>query len=174
MGSGYFRQPTVSGDTVIFVCEADLWSVSTAGGVARRLTSHQVDSYWPRFSPDGKLVAFSAVEEGTVEVYVMPSEGGPARRLTYQGANNFVAGFTPDGKSVIFSSTAESPLVKMVSLWTVPVDTGSPQRMNIGPARRISYGPHGAVVIARKEQEIARWKRYKGGTKGDLWVDAKG
>src|SRR5262250_2036272 len=95
---GYYRQPTVAGDLLIFVCEDDLWSVPAGGGVARRLTAGVGESSTPRLSPDGRFVAFVGREEGHPEVYVMSAEGGDANRLTYLGSEVCsIAGWTPDG-----------------------------------------------------------------------------
>ena len=78
MTSGYYRFPTIHNDTVIFVSEDDLWTVSTTGGLARRLTNHLGDVSYPSISPDGAWVAFVGREEGTAEVYLMPATGGEA------------------------------------------------------------------------------------------------
>lgn len=171
---GYYRQPALHGDTIVFVCETDLWSVPVAGGLARRLTAHQVDASWPQFSLDGKLLAYSAMEEGASEVYVMPADGGTAKRLTFHGGASYVVGFSRDGAEVLYATVATAPFLKMFQVYAVPVQGGAPRLLPFGPARRVAFGPDGAVVITRREQEIARWKRYKGGTKGDLWVDARG
>jgi len=78
---GYYRNPALSGSTVVFVAEGDLWQVPLQGGVARRLTSHPALEANPRFSPDGKTLAFNANYEGVNEIYTMPAEGGlPQRR----------------------------------------------------------------------------------------------
>ncbi len=77
---GYYRFPTLHRDTLVFVSEDDLWSVSTAGGVARRLTASLGAVGTPCFSPDGAWIAFSGREEGAWEVYVMPAAGGEAVR----------------------------------------------------------------------------------------------
>lgn len=172
---GYFRQPTIHGDDVVFVCESDLWSAPIAGGVARRLTAHQVECAWPRFSPDGKSIAYTATEEGATEIYIMPSTGGVGRRLTFQGALAYPCAFSRDGKDVVYASLAASPFTKFMQLWAVPTEGGTPRLLPTGPARRVAYDDHSpAVVLTRREQEIARWKRYKGGTKGDLWIDPIG
>src|SRR5690348_1196965 len=99
--AGYFRTPTVHGDTVIFVSEDDLWTVPLHGGVARRLTAGLGPVSRPALSPDGALVAFTSMEEGHAEVYVMPAQGGQPKRLTYIGANSTVVGWTP-AKEVVF------------------------------------------------------------------------
>lgn len=171
---GYYRQPALRGDDVIFVCETDLWSVPLAGGVARRLTAHQTDAASPHVSPDGRWIAFSAWEEGAAEVYVIPADGGQARRLTFQGSAANTIGFSRDGRYVHYTSVAEAPFLKMSRLWRVPVDGGPAELQPWGYVRRLALGEDGTCVICRREQESSRWKRYKGGTKGDLWVDEEG
>jgi tricorn protease len=73
---GYYRYATVANDSVVFVCEDDLWSVDRRGGAARRLTASAGEISTPRLSPDGASLAFVAREEGHPEVYVMPAAGG--------------------------------------------------------------------------------------------------
>jgi tricorn protease len=79
--SGYYRFPAIHGDTVIFTAEGDLWSISTKGGEARRLTSNPGEESLATISPDGKTVAFSAEYEGPTDVYTMPIDGGLAKNL---------------------------------------------------------------------------------------------
>ena len=84
---GYYRFPTIHGDTVVFTAEGDLWRVPVQGGMAQRLTSHPGTESHAAFSPDGKLLAFSAEYEGPTEVYTMPSVGGLPTRRTFEGRN---------------------------------------------------------------------------------------
>jgi tricorn protease len=174
MHKGYYRFPTIYGDTVAFVCEDDLWTVSVDGGVARRLTTSLSEVITPHYSPDGQWLAFVARDEGHPEVYVMPAEGGEPRRLTYQGAARVqVLGWTPDGTAVIYNSTAARP-PREVGLWSVALDGGLPARYPYGLAHHISFGPNGAVILGRHTADPARWKRYRGGTAGVFWIDREG
>ena len=174
MTSGYYRYPTIHQDTVVFACEDDLWSVSAQGGTARRLTSNLGEATYPFLSPDGSQVAFNGREDGAQEVYAMPAQGGPARRLTYMGGGQLqTAGWTESGK-ILFSSNARQPFGYLQYLYTVDPAGSAPQRIEVGPAASIAYGPGGMCVIGRNTHDPARWKRYRGGTAGQFWIDPDG
>src|SRR5579862_6688455 len=170
---GYYRFPTIHNNTVVFVSEDDLWTVFAGGGIARRLTSGLGSASHPALSLDGKWLAFSGRDEGSLEVYVMPTEGGEARRLTYLGANTLVVGWTSSGK-VVFSSNAQQAFAGPPRLWAIGLEDSAPELLPTGPAQSISFGPNGGSVIGRNAPDPARWKRYRGGTAGDLWIDPTG
>ncbi|HEX9776453.1 MAG TPA: PDZ domain-containing protein [Actinomycetota bacterium] len=171
---GYFRRPTVNGDTVVIVCEDDLWSVPLGGGVARRLTAGRGPVTSPALSPDGSWIAYSSQDEMHLEVYVMPANGGETKRLTYLGANSVVAGWTPDG-SIVFRTDARQPFVGRISwLHTVPPGGGEPERIPFGQGHDVAYGSRGRVALGRWTLDPAQWKRYRGGRVGRIWVDAGG
>ena len=170
--SGYYRSPTICQDTIVFVCEDDLWTVPVEGGVARRLTSNLGLAGSPRLSPDCELLAFSGREEGPSEVYIMPALGGEAKRLTYQGSNVSVVGWDANGKDILYSSGAGLAFDPWI--WKVSSDGGEPERLPYGPANHIDFGDTGGVVLGRLTREPSRWKRYRGGTAGQLWIDIEG
>ena len=173
MTSGYYRFPTVNKDTIVFVSEDDLWSVPLVGGIARRLTSNLSEAIRPMLSPDGKWLAFVGREDGQPDVYVMPALGGQAKRLTFNGGICWTVGWTKEGR-IIFANHKGQPHSAILHLYVLDLETGSQELINVGPARNISFGPKGGVVIGRNTGEPARWKRYRGGTAGQIWVDAKG
>lgn len=171
---GYYRWPTIHNDTVVFVCEDDLWSVPVAGGVARRLTASPGSIQSPMLSPDGRFLAFIGRDEGPSEVFVMPATGGEARRLTFLGTTVRVCGWSRNGRDILFASSAGSPFSRVALLYAVDAEGGEPRLLPTGPAINISYGPNGGVVIGRNESDPARWKRYRGGRTGDVWIDPDG
>ncbi len=170
---GYLRQPAICGDAIAFVCDDDVWRVDARGGVARRLTDGLGETSTPALSPDGRWLAFVGRDEQHPEVYLMPAEGGPARRMTWQGADVQVRGFTPDGR-ILFVSTHGQPFVRDYRAFTLPLEGGMPAPIPLGQINHLAYGQHGAMVIGRNTADPARWKRYHGGTAGQLWIDASG
>ncbi|MEM7532501.1 MAG: S41 family peptidase [Chloroflexota bacterium] len=176
MTAGYYRFPTINNDTIVFVSEDDLWHVPAAGGVARRLTSNFGSVSYPSLSPDGQWLAFVGREEGTSEVYVMPAAGGSAQRLTFLSGGCCVLGWTPDSQSILFSSAHRETTAREHSLYQISpnVKNGEVQMLPYGPARTIAMGNNHEVVLGRNTGDLSRWKRYRGGTAGHLWIDQTG
>jgi tricorn protease len=176
MTAGYYRFPTVYQNIIVFVSEDDLWTVPRQGGIARRLTSNLGEVNYPAISPDGEWLAFVGREEGRSEVYLMPAGGGSARRLTYLNSLCQVLGWSVDGRSVVFASTHHQVHHGVLGIFSVALDVanGVVQQLNVGTARSIAFAPNGAVVIGRGVGDPARWKRYRGGTAGHLWIDRNG
>ena len=172
--TGYLRSPTIHGEDVVFVCEDDLWLVPASGGRAYRLTAGVAEAASPVLSRDGRLLAFVGRDEGPPDVYVMPAGGGTTRRLTHQGGLMIVCGFDPAGGSVVYATDAERPFFRNRWLHAVSSGGGMPRQLPLGAASAISYGPDGGVVLGRVVHDPARWKRYRGGLVGDLWVDPTG
>lgn len=171
--AGYLRHPTLHDDTIAFVCDDDLFSVPAGGGIARRLTAGLGEPSTPAFSPDGKWIAFVGRDEQHPEVYVMSAEGGSARRMTWLGPDVMVRGFTPDGQ-ILFVSTYGQPFFRNYRAFTLPLAGGTPQLIPLGQINHLAFGPGNAKVIGRNTADPARWKRYRGGTAGYLWIDATG
>ena len=170
---GYLRHPTIRGDAIVFVCDDDLWRADAASGVARRLTAGLGEVGYPSISPDGRWLAYVGRDEQHPEVYLMPALGGPARRMTWLGPDVMVRGWTPEG-AILFITTWGQPFFRNYRAYTLDVDGGLPQLLPYGQVNHLSFGPEGARVIGRNTADPARWKRYRGGTAGALWVDASG
>lgn len=168
---GYFRWPAVHGDRVVFVSEDDLWEVPLKGGVARRLTSGLGEVSHPTFSPDGSKIAYAGSEEGWTEVFVMDSRGGAGTQLTYMASRAAPIGWTEDGE-ILFRSNYGQFSPRYQTIFKVSTDGEHPTELGLGKAYWFCQQPGGkGRVLGRNSDDLARWKRYRGGTAGKLWIN---
>jgi len=174
-GLTLMRFPTLHGNDIVFEAHGNLWRVSRTGGTAARLTSEAGYDLMPRYSPDGRWIAFTGRYQGNVDVYVIPAEGGAARRLTFRsdteddpparrGPNNLVIGWTPDSKNIIYLSRRASWNVSYGRLFTVPLAGGASAIMRLDRGGLLSYSPDGKqIAYNRIFRNFRTWKRYDGG-----------
>lgn len=165
---GYYRFPTLHGETIIFTAEGDLWAVPVSGGLARRLTSHPGEETNPHISPDGRTIAFSAAYEGPTEVYTMPVEGGLPTRWTYEGETSVASGWTPAGQ-LLYTTTHYSTLPDQQ---LVKIDLASKERTRIplSQASEPSLDNSGKTLFfVRPADHRNVTKRYTGGTARQVW-----
>jgi tricorn protease len=134
------RVPDLHGHTIGFVYAGDLWSVPVSGGDARRLTSHQSQESYPRFSPDGTTIAFTAEYEGNYDVYTIPAAGGEPQRLTWHPLNDRVTGWTPDGR-IVFRSKRSSAIQSFDRLFTLSPQGGVPVELPLPAGGMNSFSP---------------------------------
>ncbi|MBM4109046.1 MAG: protease [Phycisphaerae bacterium] len=170
--NGYYRQPAIHGDLLVFVAEGDLWKASVKGGVATRLTSHPGDEGSPAISPDGSMVAFTAQYEGPTEVYVMPVSGGLPTRLTWDGSRSDVSGWTPGGRVV--AATERFSTLPNWQLTTIDPKSGDRSLIGLAQAADGCFDDRGTLYFTRLAFQGSSTKRYKGGTAQQLWRFAPG
>ncbi len=177
------RFPAIYKDQVVFTYAGDLYTVPVTGGIARKLTSHVGYECFARFSPDGKLIAFTGEYDGNREVYIIPSEGGIPKRLTYtpvlsrddisdrMGPNNIVMGWTPDGERIVFRSRMREWNDFNGQLYTVSKNGGLPEQLPLPRGGFCSFSPDGKkLAYNRIFREFRTWKRYRGGMADDVWI----
>lgn len=165
---GYYQNPTLYHNKIIFAAEGDLWTVSLNGGLAQRLTTLAEDENFPTISPNGKTVAFSASYEGPMEVYTMPIEGGLPKRWTYEADPSITNGWTPDGK-LIYNTQAYSK-VPDNQILSIDLATKIKTRIPLAQASEASYDATGKTVyFVRPAFHRNVTKRYQGGTARQIW-----
>ena len=165
------RYPAVSKSLIAFVYAGDVWLVPKDGGSAYRLTSSPGEESFPRFSPDGTKVAYSASYDGNVDVFVIPTAGGEPLRLTHHPMSDRVIGWTPDGTRVLFASGRESGRQRYSQFYTVGLSGGLPSKLAVPYGEFGGYSPDGGqFVYMPMSQDFRTWKRYRGGWSPDLWL----
>lgn len=171
---GYYAQPAVHGNTLVFMSGGDLWvtRVPAEGerAVAQRLTSAAGVEARPMISPDGTRVAYAASFDGNSEVFVMPVAGGAPRRLTFSPARDAPVAWTPAGDALLIRSDRASPHSE-AEFFTVPASGGPVQPLPFGRATLGAFHPRtGELAFLPYSNETWYWKGYRGGTAPDVWV----
>jgi tricorn protease len=169
-GPPLLRFPDVHGDSVVFVHGEDIWSASTGGGLARRLSDDEGEERHPKFSADGSLIAFTAEIDGNPDVYVMDAAGRDVRRLTYHPSADEVVGWHATEDRILFRSSRHS-YSRFDRLFLVAPDGTGLEELPLHEAGRGSFSPDGGkIAYNRVAREDRTWKRYRGGMAQDLWL----
>jgi len=165
------QYPDIHGDTIVFAYAGNLWTVSAQGGMARQLTSHEGMERYPKFSPDGSRIAFTADYDGNSDVYVIPATGGVPQRLTYHPGDDQLLEWYPDGQSVLFRSRRASFWSRFNRLFKVSADGGFPEMLPLPTGELTTFNDDGTkIAYNRMSREFRTWKRYRGGMMPDIWV----
>jgi len=165
------EQPAVSASHLAFVYAADLWVAKLDGTDVRRLTTHAGQESRPRFSPDGRWIAFSGQYDGNTDVYLVATGGGEPRRLTWHPGDDVVQGFAPDGSAVYFTSQRDVYTLRFWHLFRVPVEGGFPEAIGLPTCFKASVSPDGAqIAYVPLPEAFNQWKNYRGGTCSRIWI----
>ncbi len=177
------RFPAIHGDKLVFSYGGDLYTASTQGGIARKITADKGYEMFAKFSPDGKKIAFTGQYDGNTEVFLMDAQGGVPQRITYtatlsrddisdrMGPNNIVMAWTPDGKSIIFRSRKNSFNDFVGQLYSVTEEGEIPTQIPLSGGGFCSFSPDGnKLAFNRVFREFRTWKYYRGGMADDIRI----
>src|SRR5690606_13214454 len=169
--AGLFRYPDVSQDQIVFTYANDLWVVPKQGGNAVKLSSPPGVESFPKFSPDGASIAFSANYDGNTDAYLIPVSGGVPLRLTYHGMTDRVVDWHPDGSKIVFASGRESEKERFNQLYTISSGVGTTEKLPFAYGEFASYSPDASQMAIVFRSEVFRtWKRYRGGDAADIYL----
>jgi len=95
------------------------------GGGLRRLTRDQASDEYPRWSPDGRSIAFTSNRGGTYQIYVMDDEGENVRRVTNGERDAIEEGWYPDGKRLAYTEQKKKAIGRSFRLMTADLSSGA-------------------------------------------------
>jgi len=163
---GYYSQPSIHHNTIVFVSDDDLWSVTQEGGLAKRLTANVGIAKAPKISPDGERIAYIGNDKGQLGLYLISIDGGTPQHLIHFSIQTLIG--WKDEETILFSSSFRT--YGYAEVYEFDLIKKNYRKLDIGEALFCAYGKGGAMMIGRKNGDPARWKRYKGGTAGVVWT----
>ncbi len=169
VNAGLLRYLDISSHHICFVYGEDIWLLPLEGGVATPLTNSQGEISWPRFSPDGKHIAFTADYNGNEDVFILPVTGGIPKRITYNSFSDRMVGWHPSGDKIIFASGRESGRQSFKQFYEVGIEGGLPKKLAIPYGEIGSFSPEGdKFAYITRITENYPFKRYRGGLTSDI------
>ncbi|MCF8237382.1 MAG: PDZ domain-containing protein [Saprospiraceae bacterium] len=171
INAGILAYPDVSSDQIVFSYADDLWVMPRTGGTAMRLSTPSGSESFPRFSPDGKTIVYTANYHGNYSLYTIPVTGGMPTRLTWHGMSDMALDWTPDGKQILFAADRESGSNRFSQFYTITKTGGLPAKLNVPYGEFGSLSPDGQrLAFTTKSRVFRTWKRYRGGMAADIYL----
>ena len=176
----WVRQHSISpdGSTIAFCYKGDIYTVSTKGGEARQLTTHNAYDTNPIWSPDGTKIAFASDREGGMDIYVMSAKGGAPTRLTTNPAKEKPLAFK-DNETVLFSASVRPDAKDMqfasaqfAQVYEVSVNGGRPKMVTSWTMENLSISPDGKQWLYndKKGYEDEWRKHHTSSITRDVWL----
>ncbi|HET7698024.1 MAG TPA: S41 family peptidase [Vicinamibacterales bacterium] len=165
------RHPDYHAGRVTFSYLGDIWTANEDGSGVHRLTDNIAREVYPRFSPDGKWIAFASNRYGNYDVFLVPAAGGTAKRLTYHTGNDEVVGWSRDGRNVVFrASRGHGAFPTVATLYEVAVSGGLERPLPVDWGYWGSYSPDGKSLVFNRHPATWSRKHYRGSYSADLWI----
>lgn len=168
--AGMLRFPDVSATHIAFRYANDIWLVPKEGGVAMPLSSTPGGESFPRFSPDGKTIAFMGNYDGNYDLYTLPVSGGTPFRITHHPTQEVLSDWAP-GDRLIFFTRGVQTYPRATELFMVPAKGGLPEKMVVPYGANGTISPDGQwLAYTPHSRDHRTWKRYRGGMATDIWL----
>src|SRR5262249_16790173 len=167
----FARHPDYHAGRIAFSYLGDIWTAGEDGSSPTRLSDHRGHDMYPRFSPDGKWIAFTSNRYGNNDVFVVPSAGGAPRRLTFQTGYDEVVGWSRGAQRVLFrAAQGDGVFPNVATLYQVPVAGGPVQPLPVDWGYYGSFSPDGRSLVFNRHPAVWTRQHYRGSYAADLWI----
>lgn len=156
---------SADGKWIAFSLHGDIWKVPASGGQAQRLTIHEADDVKPRWSPDGKTIAFVSNRSGNFDIWTISAEGSVPKQITFHSSWDSVSCWTTDGNWIVFYSYRDGE----INLWKVKKDGGLPVQITKDGGRDGNVSADGTRIVYCNGSASMWLKGYRGAANWDIY-----
>jgi tricorn protease len=165
------RHPDYHAGKVTFSYLGDIWTASEDGTGVHRLTDNIAREVYPRFSPDGKWIAFSSNRYGNYDVFVVAVAGGTPKRLTFHTGNDEVVGWTRDSQNIVFrAGRGDGAFPNVAVLYEIAATGGMEKALPVDWGYWASFSPDGKSMVFNRHPAVWSRQHYRGSYSADLWT----
>jgi len=165
------RYPDYHMGKVAFSYLGDIWIAGEDGSHPTRLTDNLGYDVYPRFSPDGRWIAFSSNRYGNNDVFVVATAGGAARRLTFHTGNDDVVDWSRDSQKIVFRAAhGDGAFPNVATLYEIAVTGGQEQPLPVDWGYVGTYSPDGRQLAFNRHPSTWTRRHYRGSYAADLWI----
>jgi len=166
------RTPSLNNDgsKIAFSFQGDIWVVPSSGGTATRMTVHEGYEGNPKWSFDGKMIAFEGSRYGNNDIFIIPSEGGFPKRLTHHSSNDYLGGWSPDNKIVFTTKRDFNQIEWTDEFYEVSSNGGTPYRILDAFGNMPSVSPDNKFIVFTRGECRNERENYVGPANKDLWL----
>jgi tricorn protease len=165
------RHPDFREGKVTFSYLGDIWVANEDGTNVHRVTDNTAREIYPRFSPDGKWIAFSSNRYGGNDVFVVPVTGGTPKRLTFHSGNDEVVNWSRDSQFVVFrSSRGDGAFPSVATLYEVSINGGLEKPLPVDWGFYGDFSPDGKSLVFNRHPQTWSRQHYRGAASADLWI----
>jgi tricorn protease len=165
------RHPDYHAGRITFSYLGDIWTAKEDGTAVHRLTDNIAREVYPRFSPDGKWIAFASNRYGNYDVFVVAASGGAPKRLTFHTGNDEVVGWTRDSQQIVFrASRGDGVFPTVAVLYQIAATGGMEKPLPLDWGYWGSYAPDGKSLVFNRHPATWSRRHYRGSYAADLWI----
>ncbi len=165
------RFPAISpdGKEILFSYQGDIWKAPAEGGEAIRLTVNEANDVRPRWSQNGKQIAFSSNRYGNYDIFTMDISGRNVKRITFRSSDDLINDFRKN--RLLFVTSRDFRQVEWAyEIHAVSQEGGTPERILDAVGDMPALSPDGRYLayvsgVCRIERE-----NYRGPANRDIWV----
>ena len=134
--------------------------LTSKGEITKRVTNSWGANVSPKFSPDGRKIAFTSSRSGNPQIYIQGLDSGEAQRITFTGKYNASPAWSPDGKKIAYVGIQKD----RINIFVISVDShiGDSVQLTAGQGDNEDpcWSPDGSLIVFKSTRNGGRARLF--------------